>query len=232
MAQTLVQIVNPDMEGVFLPFNGVGELKVPNGWRPRWIEGVDGLRRPEYTRETKDIGRGRVYSGDSAAKWFGTFSKVDGALYQIVPATPDKWYLLSAMVYVWSSQQDNPDISSDNGKATAIVGINPWGDEDIFRRTTIWGKETLGYESPYNTWRQIHVRAQAWSNHITLVLRGAAEYAVKHNDWYWDAVILTELDYNDDVPDEPEPGPTLDVDYDRIRAIVSEELGKLRLTNG
>ncbi len=184
-----VGFVNPGFEGGFRDYGGIGELTVANGWRPWYVES-DGTHRPEYAAETRFTGRGRVRDGAFAQKQFTTYSKQDGGVVQEVSTVPDEWYTFSAWVYVWSTNRDNPDSSpGPTGSYSALVGINPWGDCRATYRTTVWGREALRV---YNQWVQVSVTAQAWSDKICLFTRGAAEYAVKHNDSYWDTLALRQ----------------------------------------
>jgi len=178
---TQPQLDNPGFEGGFYESGGVGELVVGNSWQV-WYNPA--LKRPEYKPETLDIGRARVRSGAYAQKFFTTYAAHDAGIYQeLYGVVPGQWYKFSAWGYQWSSEQDNPDVSTKDGKCSVLVGINPWGDANPRARTTVWGKEAL---QVYNQWVQVSVEAQAWSEKIVVAVRQVCEWPVKHNDAYWD----------------------------------------------
>ena len=220
-------LVNPGFEAGFYLSGGVGELEIGKGWAP-WFDSSQ--HRPEFKPERVDLGRGRVHSGQYAQKLFTTFSSHDGGLYQeVYGIEPGQWYTLSAWAYQWSSGQDNPDASTGDGKCSALVGINPWGDANPRARTTVWGKEALQI---YNQWTQVEVNAQAWSDKIVVAIRQVCEWPVKHNDGYFDDAGLVPADLGGEpapTPVCPTPVPGVAVDYERIRTIVREELDKTRL---
>jgi hypothetical protein len=189
-AQNAPPLDNPRMEDGFRPVDGVGELEVANGWMPWWLDGP-GLKRPEYKAETRTIGAGRVLEGKYAQKQFTTYSAHDGGVYQeIHGVTVGACYRFAGNAYVWSSDQDNPNVSTHDGKYSALVGVNPWGDNLGGVRTTVWGKEAL---QVYNQWVHVEVTAQAWAPKITVFTRGVAVWGVKHNDSYWDSFSLSEV---------------------------------------
>lgn len=229
-----VQILNPGFEGGFREYGGIGELTVANGWQPWYVEG-GGYHRPEYGAESRDVGRGRVRDGAFAQKQFVTFAKQDGGIYQRIDVEADQWYDFSCWVYVWSSDGDNPDVSTRPGKCAALVGINPWGDARAIYRTTIWGKESVGNDGllAYDQWVHVSVRAQAWTDKVVAFTRGVAEFGVKHNDVYIDACEFRQISDPGGQPIptvEPTPEPA-DFDYERIRGIIREELDNTRLTH-
>ena len=220
MAENLLQ--NPGMEGDYYQFDGVGELTIAPRWRP-WFVQEPGVHRPEFKAETVGVGSGRVHSGDKAQKQFTTFARHQGGIYQVVQVTPGEWYTFSAWAYVWSSSEDNPDESVRDGKYSALVGINPWGDERATYRTTVWGKEALNV---YNQWVRVSVTAEAWSDNIVVFTHGACEYGVKHSDSYWDDCVLTLADMGGGTEPPPPPPPPGDVDYARIKADVADVLAE------
>jgi hypothetical protein len=144
-------------------------------------------------------------------------------------------------VYVWSSEYSDPDLSkSPTGKYSALVGINPWGDCRATYRTTVWGKEAL---QEYDRWVRVSVTAQAWSDAICVFTRGTAEWAVKHNDSYWDTLTFAEVAGPEPAPTytpyptyTPQPAPTCALcpmptpvvgscpSLEEIRLVVEEEL--------
>jgi hypothetical protein len=223
----MTMLTNDDFEGTFREFNGIGELKVAEGWVPWYVEG-NGYHRPEYGPESLAIGSGRVYQGTFAQKQATTFAKHDGGIYQQVSVEPGQWYEFSSRVYIWSSEENDPDVSERPGKYAALVGINPWGDARAMYRTTIWGKESIGDDGllAYDQWMHVFVIAQAWTDKIVVFTRGEALFAAHHQDSYWDACHLRQVGIPGGEPTPtPEPGPG-EVDYKRIRSVMRDELAQ------
>lgn len=230
-------LVNPGFEGTYHLQDDIGELSVADSWRA-WYTEEGGRHRPEFKAETLQTGRAHVRTGQSAQKFFTTFASHDGGVYQrVTGVTPGQWYTFSAWVWVWSTDaRDNPPTSvKPTGKYSALVGINPWGDERILYRTTVWGKEVLNV---YDQWALISVTAQAWSDSIVVAIRGTPEWPVKSNDSYWDDASLVAADMGGTCP-EPTPCPVCPpcptptpcpecpgggepVDYGRIEAIMRQ----------
>lgn len=222
-------LLNPGFEGEFRDV-GAGEVTIAEDWHPWWSDSCSLCKRPEYKPESRDIGRGRVYEGEKASKQFTTYSQHDAGIYQQIDVEEGNWYTFSAWVYVWSSEQDNPDQSENDGDYRALVGINPWGDCRGTYRTTVWGKET--YHN-YNEWVQVSVTAQAWSDSICLFTRGVALYPVKHSDLYLDSASL-QIAQMGTIPDPcPTPEPCVPIGdcptAQEIRNIVREELDSTTL---
>ena len=172
-----VALINPGFEGEYVPFEDIGELKVPDGWRPWWSG-----RRPEYLPYLA-IARHGLYS----QKIFTTYSAQDAGIYQIVTGViPGQWYTFKVWVY--------PQSEADAGGGSAMACINPWGNWDATHRTTVCGKErSFGAESwqePYGQWYQVEVTAQAWSETITVFTRYVAKFPVRWNDAFWDDASL------------------------------------------
>lgn len=225
-----IQLLNPGFEQGFRHYGGAGELNVANDWQPWYVES-GGHHRPEYQAESHLTGSGRVREGAFAQKQFTTYSKQDGGLVQEMATVPDEWYTFSAWVYVWSTNKDNPDSSpGPTGSYSALVGINPWGDCRAMYRTTVWGKEALRV---YNQWVQVSVTAQAWSDKMCVFTRGTAEYAVKHNDSYWDSLEFKEWSRGTCPSPTPGPIPTPDSascpSLEQIGEVVARELRMLRI---
>jgi len=201
-------LANAGFENGFYKFQNIGELEVATGWEPWYLENVKSpggavYHRPEYKPEKVGVGKGRVHSGTYGQKQFTTYSSHDGGLRQNIDTEKGKWYRFSAWVYVWSSEQDNADISKCPGRYRAMVGANPWADW-AKADTTIWGEEII---DKYDQWMQVQVIFQAWHTRAALYTRGNPWYGPKHNDSYWDNIELVQL-----VEPGTEPGPSVPVD--------------------
>ena len=232
-------LANPGLEAPYWPADGVGELTVAHDWLP-FYSNTSPNRRPEYQRESTTTGRGRVHTDLSAQKLFTTFSPHDAGIYQVVTdVTPGQWYTLSAWGYQWSSQQHNPDVSTDDGKCSLLVGINPWGDTDPLARTTVWGKEAL---QVYNDWTPIEVTAQAWSQKIVAALRQVCVWGPTHNDGYLDDAHLQLATGGPCTPETPcppcpdpatpAPAPGTCPSIDEIRQALRQEIDQTTIHLG
>lgn len=225
-------LANGDFEGEFREWQEIGELKIAEWWDPWFVENQDApsgqrYHRPEYSPEQVGIGSGRVYQGQFATKMFTTFSPHNGGIYQRISAEKDAWYTCTGYVYVWSSNESNPNISTKPGRYRAMLGINGWGGTGGTSDTTVWGKEIVDV---YDRWVELSVTAQAWGDHITVFTRGNPWFSVKHNDSYWDDIRCEKVSIA--VPPTPEPCATTEpgsIDYEKIRDIVRNELNNTAL---
>lgn len=215
------QLTNPGLEGTYSP-RGAPQVAIAEGWN-EWYDGQ--LIRPEWQPETRDRGSGRVRTGDKAQKMAMTTAKFDGGIWQHLGGlTVGQWYRFSAWAYMWSSNQDNPDSSIGNGQMHVMAGVNPWGHWPA-HYATIWGKEAS--QGAYNQWVQLEVLFQAWHTECSVMLRCRPEWAVKHNDVYWDDACLEAVDvYIDETPpvEPPEPGEPGEFDYELLAELIAQRV--------
>jgi hypothetical protein len=206
------ELQNCNLEPPFVT-REAGEVVVAEDWEP-WYD--HGKTRPEWKPETRTVGRGRVHQGETAQKQFTLYKVHDAGIWQRVNATPGQWYRLTAWLYMWSSQEDDPDTSIQPGKMHSMVGINPWGHWPE-HTATIWGKELA--QDQYNQWVKAEVIAQAWHPEISVVVRSWNEWKAKHNDLYIDEIALEPITVTIGDPGQPppQPGPGEPIDYDRIK---------------
>jgi len=197
-------LANPGFEGEFTT-RGAPEIVIAEGWT-EWSNSGGQLHRPEYKPELADLGCGRVHTGYKAQKTFTTYAAHDGGVWQMVDGlVEDEWYEFSCWAWNWSSQQDNPDISTNPGKGSTLVGANPWGLAWPNHYTTIWGKAAL---EQYDKWTKVKVIFQAWSPKAALLTRGLAEWPVRHNDYEWDSCELVVAQFDPCPTPTPAPAPT------------------------
>lgn len=179
---------------------GAGEVVVANGWEPWYIQwqpdptdkSTWGYNyRPEYKPEDGQVfGFCRIVTppdqGHLAQKFFTTFATHTAGFYQTVPVEQGKTYTFSTWIMTWSSNQDNPNVSSEPGNYRTGVGIDPHGGTDPNAASIIWSDEVVGHDN----WVNLEVTAKALSPQITVFTKGQPEYRVKHNDSYWDEACL------------------------------------------
>ena len=224
-AQDVSQLVNPGFEPPYIRHGGASEVEVAHGWAPAWLEGDDRFcrapcHRPEFKPEQQ------IAQDGTAQRWFSTFSRQFGTIYQNVSVEQGAWYELTCNVYA---------ISEPNGQMGAFVGINPWGS-GVFSRHMVWGREQVGDQGwIYREWVPVSVRAQAWSKNITVALAGNNAYATKNNAVYWDNCMIQKVDVGAQPTYTPLPthtpyptplpcptfAPNGGCDYDRIRSDVA-----------
>ena len=201
MATTTLQ--NGNFEGGFSE-RGAGEVVIANGWE-HWAHNSTywngQVKLPEWKEEKLTTGRGRVHSGQSAQKQFTTYALQRAGLTQRLTVTPGQWYKFAIWCYVWSSKYDDPD-TSVGGRLHCRVGANPWGAWPV-HYATVWGREV----EEYNKWVKVEVNFQAWSHEINVFTEGLAEYAVKHNDSYWDDATFEAIEFGATPPPDQPPPP-------------------------
>ena len=182
---------NPDFEGAFAE-RGAGEVAVAAGWHPWWVDGSDGetaegyLFRPEYKPERRGQGRGRVHAMNAAQKQFTTYATHRAGIYQRVPVTPGSRITFATWAYVWSSAEDDPDVSGRPGDYRVSVGIDPTGGTDGDADSVIWSQARHAYDR----WAELTVSAVAQGPAVTVFTRGEPVWRAKHNDAYWDDASL------------------------------------------
>jgi len=69
------------------------------------------------------------------------------------------------------------------------VGIDPTGQWDSWSPNIVWS----GTYTFFDTWGQLAVEAVAQNDVITVFMRSAPNFPVKHNDMYWDDAALVAL---------------------------------------
>lgn len=225
-------LANGGFEGGFRNVDGVKELYAPNGWEPWWDARAV---RPEWKDATLSIDARRVHTGEHAAQWFNNYAVHTGGIYQrVVGLSPGSTLTLSAWVQAFSSGKD--DFEHSDGRYRMRVGIDPYGGVDPESADIVWSDGGNAIQ-PYDAYSVLRIETQARSDRVTVFVWGQAEWALKHNNAYVDDVALTAS-----AGPEPTPGPTPtpcppcptpaagEINYERIRGIVREELDGTGLT--
>jgi len=129
-------------------------------------------------------------------------------------------YQFDVAAQAWCSNSDDPTVS--DGELYVSLGIDPYGGTDAFAQSVAWtewayiGAEYKRLESH---------KALAGAGYVTLFIRAANKWALSHNDVYIDDAHLTKAGGG------TEP-PVGEVDYERIRQIVREEIDRTVWASG
>jgi hypothetical protein len=195
------------------------EVTVAVGWDYSYLSGDDRwcrapCYRPEYKPESE------IAVSGTSQRWFVTFARQFGTIHQSVQVEPGAWYKFSCQVYA---------ISEPDGQQAVMVGANPWG-AGVYDRTMLWGQQQPW--GAYREWHEVNVTFQAFGNNARVAVGSNNNYPTKNNAAYVDSCRLERLDGPGPGP-TPEPCPTHtpggECDYERIRAIVRDELDNTAL---
>ena len=211
-------LVNGSFEEGFT-IRGASEVEVAIGWEVAYLEGDhpwcrSPCHRPEFKPEQQTQ---YVTDGQYAQRWFSTFARQFGVIWQRVPVVAGEWYRFSCDGYV---------ISEPPGGHALMVGIQPWG-ADVFGRQMVWGREL----QERDTWRRVEVVAQAWGDAIVVAVGTNNAWATRNNTAYVDSCQIERVEWGGgtcpECPEFPEcPGDSTGLDYGRLREIVREELAE------
>jgi hypothetical protein len=180
----------------------------------------------------------RVHAGNWGCLVF-TFSRIhDAGLFQQVTVPAGTRLRLSAWAHAWSNVWGSPHESdprwsegshvgynaffAEEGTAglddadrnfTFWLGIDPTGGTNPYAPTVVWGKGAHIYNA-YHQVPPVEVTAQA--DKVTVFLRSRTLWPFKHNDAYWDDVVLEAVSPMPQVqltaePASPEVGQTVRV---------------------
>lgn len=199
-----------------------GEINTPRDWGiyykhdrdfvPPWDpSNGDGWCEPEVViipRAAPYLNPPRVADGNAALKLFTTYRINHTGVFQCVPTMPGHALRLSALVHAWSSVDDDPYQStghgtaavyapegaygSDYGKGNFVfrVGIDPTGGTNPFAPSVVWGTGC----HVYNAYAAVPpVVAIAEGNYVTVFVESRCHLRFKHNDAYFDNVVLEDV---------------------------------------
>ena len=175
----MTQIVD-GFENGFAPFGGIGELTVPEGWTPVWVQGTEAgvLVRPEF----KPAGAPQVHSGVGAVAIHSSYATIDGAIYRQFEAPRGA----AVTVHVWMMKE-----GAEGGHAMQI-GIDPTGGVQLTSQAIVWSEWYSEYASDWSAraWRERTATAIAASNVITVYLRSKLDQAVAGSHAHFDDLML------------------------------------------
>ncbi|MBS1251292.1 MAG: hypothetical protein MAG451_00324 [Anaerolineales bacterium] len=196
-------LTNPDFEFGARKTENLGtslSSSVAHGWFPWFIRGDQRVNRePEFKLEdaTRDPLRWRVHNGYFSQKFFTTWATHDAGIYQRVPVRTGSVVNFSIWFQTYTGEADGWDGEKHHsdpdapGNYRTFIGIDPYGNTPAGvgappPDTVIWTEPMMVYD----TWTQVNVQAVAQADHVTVYTRGQPEFAVKHNDSFWDTACL------------------------------------------
>lgn len=200
-------LFNPSFEGGYIPYVppephpdcswGIClSAHVAPGWTPYWRPGYedqnDTIVMPEYkAAETKYTDPVRVRSGDAAQAYFTVWTTHQAGFYQQVEVDSGKTYCFSIWAHSWSAN-DNDDAYSgpEYGNLRQRVGIDPTGGVDWQSSNIHWSD--LRVQPDF--FHPFFVTTIAGSSVITVYAYSENEWAVEHNDTYWDDANLRQIE--------------------------------------
>ncbi len=197
---------NADFEGGSRKTEGEGtslSSAVSNGWVPWFVRGNATINRePEFKVEQVRIGgdRMRVRSGVQSMKFFTTWGTHTAGMYQRVNVRSGAvvTFAIHGMAYSgeadgWNSERktfESDPVQPGNYKMW--VGIDPTGAVPACMgcpppESVVWAEPTTTTDQ----WVRMAVAAAAQGGTVTVYAKGAPEWAVKHNDSFWEDACLT-----------------------------------------
>ena len=207
------------------PYNTeIGNIFSPEDWVCYFKHQPGTWDQPEAHNTWAHVDLHRIHSGEGAYMLFTFYRKHDAGLMRQVAVTPGSTLTLTAWAHAWSNAdleghhdcyndgrcscgvgkqvialEEAPPLNGDPwndsiGNFTFMVGIDPTGGIDPYASTVVWGKS---YHI-YNGYAQrLTVEATAQSNKATVFIRSKTLWGFRHNDAYWDDVILEEAGSED-----------------------------------
>ncbi len=209
-------LANGGFEGERYKTEGLGtslSSSVGDGWVPWSVLGDATYNREvEYKvvdRYEVPDGTYRILSGNRTQKFFTTWGSHTAGMYQRVAVPAGSQVTFSIYVQIYTGEDEvlsNGRFISDldqSGNYRASVGIDPYGDTPAGfgappSENTVWSAvvteddtrttDANGYA--IDDWALLTVTTIAQGPYVTVFTRGMPEYAVKHNDSYWDDACL------------------------------------------
>jgi hypothetical protein len=188
--------ITDGFENGFAPFGGVGELTVPTGWTPVWVQGTQAgiLVRPEF----KPAGTPQIRTGLGAVAIHSAFATIDGAIYRQFEVPRGS----AVAIKTWMMKE------ATEGGSACQIGIDPTGGIQHTSAAIVWSEWYSQYATDWSAggWRERVAAATAASNVITVFLRSKADVAVEGTHAHFDDF---SIEYEAGVI-PPTPGPGQD----------------------
>jgi hypothetical protein len=226
-------LFNPSFEGPYSAYDPLGghpdciwgicdTAKTAAGWTPYWRSHNTAddpwiINMPEFDAEgTAVTDPVRVRDGEAAQSYYKLYSTFEAGVYQQVDVTPGVTYCFSAWGHSWSARDSPLDPGGDAysgpdyGNFRQRVGMDPFGGTEWQSSDIVWGPLRIQYDY----YEPFVVTATAQSETITVYVYAQPEWAMKHNDAYWDDASLQQIE-----PILPDGPLTLVTTVDRPLAI-------------
>ncbi len=209
-------VANPGFEDDRYKTEGLGtslSSSVGDGWTPWSVLGDATYNREvEYKvvdRNEVPDGTYRIMTGNRSQKFFTTWGSHTAGMYQRIAVPEGSQVTFSIYVQIYTGEKEvlsNGRFISDldqPGNYRASVGIDPSGETPSGfgappSANTIWSEPVTeqntrttdadGYA--IDDWALLTITAVASGPYVTVYTRGMPEFAVKHNDSYWDEACL------------------------------------------
>jgi len=203
-----VTIIQDSFDSSFAPYQGIGELTVPLGWVPVWVQGTEpGIL---VRIEVQKAGAAQTRSGSGAVAIHSRNSTIDGALYRQFPVVLGSDVVAS----VWCLKTE---AAMGHGMQ---IGIDPMGGTDHTASRVVWSDWYSEHSPDYavNAWRQRIIKATAQAGQITVFLRSKIDYKADGSHAHFDDLAV-ELIEPSTPPAPPPAGST-----HRLRVYLDDEL--------
>jgi len=203
----------------------IGNIFTPPGWLTWFRHIPDTWDQPEARDARKENDPNRVHSGEKAMLLFTFGRKHDAGFLQVVDTDPGQRLRLTAWCHAWSNHNlpGHEGCFEDGGCSCGVgtgpgfywadtmppppgdqwedakqnflfgIGIDPTGGTDPYSNTVVWGRAAY----IYNTYAQLQVEATAEMHLATVFLRSITQWGFKHNDAYWDDIVLEEVEMSE-----------------------------------
>jgi len=231
----------------------LGNIFAPDGWAFWFFSKPGELDQPEARYCWVSADPRRVHSGSGAFMWFWFYRKGIAGLWKVLDITPGQIVKVSAWAHAWSNgyaggpanddpfwsewagrkvvaiaEQDIPALNGDaqNDAAGNIlfdVGIDPTGGTDPRSDKIVW---STAYAIYNGYCQQLVTEATAQSNKVTVFLRSRVKWPFKHNDCYWDDVVVEA----ETPPPSPSPRGAPRIDYVRTYHVIPQDASLERAT--
>ena len=178
------------------------QIPQEGGWIPFWRSHDDNdpgfiIRQPEYKPACVGtdpcVFANRLRDGKEAQQYFTFFSTHEAGIMQSVEVIPGLTYCLSGWGHSWSAQDDDDAISGpEDGQLHQKVGIDPTGGTDWMSEDIVWSDQDvhpLG-RIQYDEYGLFTVTQKTDSSKVSVYFYSQPEFAVKHNNVYWDDTYL------------------------------------------
>jgi len=191
-----VTIIQDGFENGFTPYQGIGELTVPAGWVPTWVQGTEpGVL---VRIEVQKAGAAQTRSGTGAVAIHSRSATIDGALYRRMSPVAIGSDVVAS---VWCLKTEG---AMGHGMQ---IGIDPTGGTDHTASRVVWSSWYSEYASDYaiNAWRLRVVNTTAQAEQITVFLRSKLDFAADRSHAHFDDVTV-EVTEPATPPVPPTPG--------------------------